>query len=411
MPPYGYPRTSGLPLPALRFGEPSVLDAAALADRWNPWIRLADSTTAPLRARHAVHLLRMLDEGPPPRQHWFGMVSVTTARSQVVCQSRAGRHLCDRPEELPDELRADGWRLLVERLDHWTDQDTDARTTIVALLTQLGFHRFAVRLVPRPPVGDRREQQLAYEVSRAAHQLNRMADPPFTIFGWLAANAEHPVLRLLSALQFVSNQVREHKNTARAKEWLGTAGRLSTELTGPDWLVHLGRSRHHRAAALYYSLVRQAPAAAKHLTTALHHDDVLAELATGEVQRHYQRENRRLVLEAAVKLETMSSGIATAPVNALDQLADLDPFDPDTCFTIGAFHESRSRWAEAAEAYLRAAAGGTVRGAHAAYQAGRCLEKIDAERANLAYGLCRDLDPAADVPLIPADDLASGRAS
>jgi hypothetical protein len=406
---HGYPRTSDLPFTELNFGAPSVLDVDALAQRWHPWIRLTDSTTAPLRARHAVHLLRLLRQPRTDEPHWFGMVSVATARVQVVRQCRLDEYVCGQPDTLPSGSRTSEWQELLDRLERWSDQDVTARTTIVTLLTQLGFARHVLRLIPSPAAGDSQAQHLAYEVARAGHQLNRISDAPFQVFEWLAANADHPMLRLLSALQFVSSQVREHSNAGLALRWLTVAGRLSDELTGPPAIVHLGRSRFHRAAALYYVLVRDLQQVAVHMTAALGHDDALADLDLDEVHRHYERENRRLVLEAMVKLDTMAH-TAHAPATAVSQIAHLDPFDPDPGFTVGHFHESRSEWLDAAAAYLRAAAGGTVRGAHAAHRAGECLRRADQpDQARLAYRLCHDLDPAADVPL-PADvDVAVGR--
>ncbi|MER7848899.1 hypothetical protein ABTZ03_33735 [Kitasatospora sp. NPDC096077] len=338
------------------------------------------------------------------------MISVTSARTQVAAQSRLGRLAAQPAEAVAQAGDSPGWQALGAALGNWQELDVPTRTTVVALLAQLGFHRYVVQLVPRPSAADSESEQLSYEVARAAHQYNRMSSAPMQIFSWLAEQAGSPVLRLLSALQFVSNQVREHRNTEEAAKWLAVSAELVERLKGPDWLVHLGRSRFHRAAGLFHTLTRDSAQAAAVMTAGLLADDELAlalprtDTATGVdafeagLVVHYHRENRRLVLEALLKLDTLA-GTSHAPKDAVGQLLALDPYDPDPNFTIGSYLERQGRVEEAAERYLDSAASGTVRGAHAACMAADCYEKLgNTDGATRARQLWRDLDPAAAVP-------------
>ncbi|MBA2695711.1 MAG: hypothetical protein H0U62_07675, partial [Actinobacteria bacterium] len=161
------------------------------------------------------------------------------------------------------------------------------------------------------------------------------------------------------------------------------------------WLEHLVRSRVHRAAALV--AVRQgAPGdGAAEMRAALAEDDRLSAVAAGELQLGYQRENRAVVLEAFLKLDTLA-GTAAAPADVVAQAKRVDPFDVDLLFAAGRFLTAREAWDEATGTFLAAAASGTVRGAVAGFEAGACFERLGRPaEAAAAYQLCLDLDPAA----------------
>lgn len=401
---YGYPRANDLPFSSLEFGPPEVLDLTELRLRWDPWLRIEDWPHAPLRARHCVFLRHLLDEPGPAEPHWFGMVSPTSARAQVAAQSRRGELAAADPQEVARAAGAAGWDRLATALSAWPELDVPTRTTAVALLTQLGFHRLVVRLVPRPAATDAQSELLSYEVARAAHQYNRMSGVPMEVFSWLTEHARSPLLRLLSSLQLVSNQVREHRNADEAADWLARAAQLADALDGEKWLTHLGRSRFHRAEGLYHTLNRDAGRTAAAMTAALREDDALAVALPGSaagqslqerIRTHYQQENRRLVLEALLKLDTMT-GSSSAPADAVAQLLELDAHDPDPRFTIGSFLGRRGDLDEAAGHYLAAAASGTVRGTHAAWSAEQCLRQLGRnDEAERTRQLLHDLDPAA----------------
>ncbi|MCG5219529.1 hypothetical protein [Streptosporangium sp. KLBMP 9127] len=394
---FAYRRDESQSFGELRFPEVETLDVAELARRWSAWIDLSDADPAPLRSLHAVHLARMLtgeDELEAPS--WFSTVSVTSSRYQVVAQARAHEHQCGRPEQLPEHLRTPRWRALVRFLDHWQELPVPDRIVVVMLLTQLGFHRHVVGLLPTLfPSGDPLRQHLAYEAGRAAFQLNRKSPVPAKIFAWLAEHAVRPALRTLAALQLVSAKSRDTRDPTAAGRWLGVAGKAADDLHAePAWLAHLVRSRHHRAAALHELSGGDHETVVGHMREALRHDDALAGLVDDPVRTHYQRENRGLVLEAHLKLDTLT-GKASAPADAVEQLLTLDPVDPEPLYAIGHYLAARDDWEAAHGVFWQAAGSGTLRGAMAANAAAVCAEQLgrpdDAARARL---LCRDLDPA-----------------
>ncbi|MGH4023344.1 MAG: hypothetical protein ACRDRV_02035 [Pseudonocardiaceae bacterium] len=382
----------------LDFPAPSVLDPVRLRERWSPWLHLTASDEAPLRARHALQLIGMLtgkqDLVVP---NWFSIVAPAGSRLQIIRQARLDGHQGDRPEQLPPAQRTAAWQALVDNLDRWAEQSTARRIILVELLTQLGFHRRAVELVPRmsSDIEDVLGQQLAYEVARAAFELNRRSTVPLRILEWLAEHAANPALRVLAALRVVSTMARVHRDQAGADLWLDRAGGEAEELGAePDWLRHLTVSRYHRAAALCRVSGRDLAGATEHLGAALRHDEQLAAVATDPLVQHYQRENRQLVLEACLKLDTMT-GSACAPGDAAEQAQLLHP-DQDLLFVLGEHRAGREEWQGAQEMFWAAAQLGTVHGAVAALCAGECRERLGRrDQAVTAYRLCLDLDPAS----------------
>jgi tetratricopeptide (TPR) repeat protein len=396
---FPYLRDTSRPFNELDFPPPDVLDVTELCRHWLSWLELTKANPSPIRSRHAVWLARMLtgeDELIAP--NWFSTVSVTSARYQVVRQARAEKYLCTEPAGLAGRCRLPRWQELVDRLTSWDEQDVSHRIVVVGLLTQLGFHRQVVRLVGELSMtpSDPFQQQLAYEVCRAAYQLNRSSQVPFEVFEWLAQCAVRPALRTLSALQLVSARARNGRDHALTSRWLAAATATAANLDEePAWLAHLVRSRYHRAAALHYLTERNLTQVTVHMSAALDHDDALAELADQPLQVHYQQENRSLVLEAFLKLDLLVDR-PVAPTDAVRQLSELDPLDPEPGYAIGAHHASRGDWLAAAGAFWKVAQSGTVRGAMAACAAGQCLERLSrVKAARTAYQLTLDLDPAA----------------
>ncbi|WP_049563076.1 hypothetical protein [Nonomuraea sp. SBT364] len=401
MPAFTHLRDESRPFGELSFPEVTVLDVGELRRRWSAWFDLSDSAPVPLRSRHAVHLARMLTgEAEPVTPHWFSTISVTSARHQVAVQARSRAYLCAHPGELPQELRTPRWHTLADRVERWAELTPSERVTVVSLLTQLGFHRTIMRLAGTLSMSaEATGQQLAYEIGRAAFQLNRKSPVPHEIFGRLAEQAGRPALRVLSALQLVSalSRGRDHASAAR---WLGVATRESAGLSRePGWLAHLVTSRYHRAAALHELSSGDREPVIAHMRAALDHDDALATLVDDPVRTHYQHENRALVLEAYLKLDTFA-GTSCAPADAVARLRELDPVDPEPLYAIGAFHASRKDWQAAREVFWTAAGSGTLRGAEAARAAAVCSRELGLDGdAALAHRLCVELDPASkDIP-------------
>jgi len=332
-------------------------------------------------------------ETEPAVPSWFSIISPAGTRDQVVRQARRDEYLATRPGDLAERLTTAPWRALTTAVREWPELDQVRRVVLIGLLTQLGCHRLVADLVPRVKVTPDCAvgQQLAYEVARSDRQLDRRSTVPLRVFTWLADHASRPSLRVSAGLQMASALVRAHQDPPGASTWLArcrqACGGLRAE---PAWLEHLVRSRVHRAAALV--AVRQgAPGdGAAEMRAALAEDDRLSAVAAGELQLGYQRENRAVVLEAFLKLDTLA-GTAAAPADVVAQAKRVDPFDVDLLFAAGRFLTAREAWDEATGTFLAAAASGTVRGAVAAFEAGACFERLGrpAEAAAASRWVCR----------------------
>ncbi|RSN34678.1 hypothetical protein DL990_13665 [Amycolatopsis sp. WAC 01416] len=365
-----------------------------------------------MRARHAPLLAAMLSgrmESAVP--NWFSIISPAGTREQLVRQSRSDDHLCPAPDSLPPALAGSHWQMLAVGVRNWPQQDPNRQVLLVQLLTQLGFHDTVAELVPRVTVraGDPTGQQLAFEVARSGRLLDRKSKAPLRVFDWLTEHADHPSLRVSSAIQLASALTRAHRDHSTAISWIYRADQESTQLgIGPDWLWHLLRSRRHRVAALIAARGGDHGRSAEEMRSALDHDDRLADLAHDRFTRHYQRENRALVIEAFLKLDTIT-GRDSAPAGIVESATRVDAYDPDLRFTAGSYLAGRERWDQALVAFLAAADSGTIRGAVGAFRAGLCLQRLRRpEAARRAYRLCLDLDP---VSISAAERLSAGATS
>lgn len=393
MRPPDYRRDGSRPIAALDFPEPGVLDVEALRRVWAPWFELTASPAAPVRARHAVHLLDMLTgRRDPVVPNFFSIVSPAGLRTQLARQARRDDVVADRPEALadprqPDTPARDRWRFVADELAAWDEQPVERRVLLVQLLTQLGFLRRVVELVPVLRTTD--SPRLAYEAARAACELNRHSTVPLQVLKWVAEQATDPDLRVLAPLRLASAFSRARRDVDTAEGWLAVAQRR-LDAVRPTWLAHLLGSRKHRTAALCRVLRRDPDGCAREMLLAAYHDARLG--ATGdELVRHYRVENRQLVLEASLKLAT-GSGTAFADADEAWQVMP----DADLLYVLGEYHESRDELARACQAYLGAARHGSVRGAVGAYRAGCVLDRMGRhDEARDAFRLCVDLDPAS----------------
>ncbi|MFI5561596.1 hypothetical protein ACIA2T_20170 [Amycolatopsis japonica] len=365
-----------------------------------------------MRARHAPLLATMLSgsiESPVP--NWFSIISPAGTREQLVRQSRSDDRLCPAPDSLPPALAGSHWRMLAAGVRNWSQQDPERRVLLVQLLTQLGFHDKVAELMPRVTVraDDPIGQQLAFEVARSGRLLDRKSKAPLRVFEWLTEQADHPALRVSSAIQLASALTRAHRDHSAAITWIRRADQEDVRLrTGPDWLWHLLRSRRHRVAALIAARGGEHSRGAEEMRSALDHDDRLSDLAHDRLTRHYRRENRALVIEAFLKLDTIT-GRDSAPAGIAESAAQVDAYDPDLHFTTGSYLAAKERWDEAQVAFLASATSGTIRGAVGAFQAGLCLQRLGRPgAARRAYRLCLDLDP---VSISAAERLSSGATS
>ncbi|WP_410600789.1 hypothetical protein [Amycolatopsis sp. lyj-90] len=373
---------------------------------------MSDSAEAPVRARHASLLAAMLSGSMESKvPNWFSIISPAGTREQLVRQSRSDDHLCPIPTSLSPALGGSHWQLLAVGARNWSQQDPNRQVLLVQLLTQLGFHDTVATLVPRVTVraGDPIGQQLAFEIARSGRLLDRKSKAPLRVFEWLTEHADHPALRVSSAIQLASALTRAHHDHNTALTWIRRADGENARLdSGPEWLWHLLHSRRHRVAALIAARADDHGRGAEEMRSALDHDDRLADLAHDGLTRHYQRENRALVIEAFLKLDTIT-GCDSAPAGIVESATRVDAYDPDLRFAAGSYLAGCERWDQAQEAFLAAAGSGTIRGAVGAFRAGLCLQRLRRpDAARRAFRLCLDLDPAS---ISAAERLSTGATS
>lgn len=411
-----YERDSARTIRELEFPCATVLDTAALRRRWAPWFDLSPAPDTPRRAQHAAQLASMLDgDAEPAVPHWFSIISPAGTREQIIRQARLDDYLVTAPDAMPELLRTGRWRSLADAVRRWAELDPARRVVVIELLTQLGFHPAVARLVPQVTMTPEDElgQQLAYEVARSCRQLDRHSTVPLQVFGWLAEEAVRPSLRVSAALQVASALTRAQRAPEQASDWLKRCAAASTELRHePAWLEHLVRSRVHRAAALVAVRLGKPANGADEMRAALAEDDLLADV-DADPQASYQLENRALVLEAFLKLDTATS-LGAAPADVVTQARQVDPYDVDLHFAVGRYLVAQDAADQGVQAFLTAAGSGTVRGAVAAFEAGLALDRLGRPgEAAAAYRLCLDLDPASTSARerLTAGPVAAGRTS
>jgi tetratricopeptide (TPR) repeat protein len=244
------------------------------------------------------------------------------------------------------------------------------------------------------------DPHLTYEVARAAYQLGAM-DGALQAFAALsgAACTSLPI-RLNAASRLVAHYARSGSDLDACGHWseVAAAAMPAADAGRMDFPTGLAVSRVHRAAALYASRRRDAASVAATLEAADAADRALEPLAEGDLRRLELGQNRRLILEAALKAFVATGG-RVDPLDAAvsaDRLTELDPWDPYTRLTVGDAHWILGDDERALASYDVATQMGTLVGAHAAHR-GAVLLARTGRRGEAKVWLARAtaLDPAA----------------
>jgi hypothetical protein len=390
-----YPRDDSRPLAVL---TPDA-DPAGIAERrrvWAPYLTGAAQAEAPL-ATQFVPLLIDADSDDEPDVAWPATLYPAGFRNQVL-----GHCAIEPATSWVAEGRRPGG--VVHRVCRHLPADigdSAARDRLGLALTfnTLSLYRATVQVLGRYARSVQTEPHLTYEVARAAYQIGSTG-PALQAFAALAgAGCPSLPIRLNAASRLVAHHARSGRDLEACGHWVEVSTTIPTgEAADTDFATGLAVSRVHRAAALHAARRRDAAAVTATLQAADAADRAAEPLAHGPLHRLALRQNRRLLLEAALKAYVASGGRVDAlgAQRSADRLANLDPWDPYTRLTVG-----DARWvlgddAGALASYELAARMGTLVGAHAAHRGAVVLSRTGRGGEATAWlARARALDPAA----------------
>ena len=393
-----YARDSSQPLSVLELDADTRTSIEQRRARWAPYLTGAPLADAPLATRFVPLLMSSdpvddMDVAWPAtlypagfRNQVLGHCAIGPAASWVAESRRPGgvvRRICQ-GRDLPTEV------------GDWSGPD---RLRLALTLNSLSLYRATVQVLGRH-ARSMEDPHLAYEVARAAYQVGAM-DGALQAFAALSgAVCTSLPIRLNAASRLVAHYARSGRDLDSCGHWseVTAAAMPAAEAGRMDFATGLAVSRIHRAAALYASRRRDAASVTATLEAADAVDRSLEPLATGDLRRLELWQNRRLILEAALKAYVATGGRVDplgAAVSA-DRLTDLDPLDPYTRLTVGDAHWILGDDERALASYDVAAQMGTLVGAHAAHR-GAVLLARTGRRGEAKVWLARAtaLDPAA----------------
>jgi hypothetical protein len=237
------------------------------------------------------------------------------------------------------------------------------------------------------------DQHLLYEIARGVHRYVPTAEPALRALSWLSENAV-PTIRMLSVTQLVAHAVRVGRDVPSAQRHRARGDQTLQHLADTEGTVlpALIRSRFHRVAALADWASGVSPSASLGLAERAHAE--LDHAATTNTERQLAAENRKILLEAALK-----AGPTENTEQQILELIDLDPADPDSLLFCGDARLKQGRIEDAIALYIRAGNLVTTAAALGHYRAAQCLEYLGRPtEAAAAYASALALDPAAVEP-------------
>lgn len=379
-------------------GFPDI-DHNRLAIFWRPLIDMRQSPCAPMRLQAIAHVNRWLADRDSREWAWFSRHSVAGLRNQVIRHAGLPRYACRDPRRLPEELRSDEWRTLVDAIGEFHDMHPLRRRLVVFQLVQMSFYNVAVGLArDAQPDGTTDTDHYLYEVARAYYGAPGHEHDAIRLFDYLATTAEDPVIRLAAAGQGISVAIRKQGDLDLARRF-ESHGRADND--GSSWLRLLMRSRYHRAVALIRLREKAFREMRDEVNLAWEFAERLFDDRLEGTDQYVAVENRRIVLESVIKAEGRSpDGKRNARVQeACDQLLAIDPHCLHARLDVADSYASAGMYEEAAYWYSRTGELGVGAGAMAWYRAGQCYDALGryADAAN-AMGRCLELDTTAVQP-------------
>jgi hypothetical protein len=289
------------------------------------------------------------------------------------------------------------WEVLQDHVARFRKLNASTKAWVISALSQMTLYEDCLRLSQGQALDLDRKQDgaLAYEIGRSLQRVDVHHRLPVQLFEGILSSKADPYLRAACAIQFMVRGARYQSDAAMARGASNTGERLlKAEHAQPrDPFRHaIMCSRFFRADALV-SVVHggvRTPAQATELSRQWHeHAESLCD--SSPEQRQLVRENKRLVVEASLKLATHNRNMDGSKF--AQELIAIDGADPDCLAFVGDYWASRHNWQLASAYHLRAMRRGTVRSVVSAITAGDLLIKNGRNVAGLrAYQRALALD-------------------
>ncbi|MEU6602010.1 hypothetical protein [Streptomyces flaveolus] len=384
------------------FGEPRVLDVDGLRNTWLPWVSLQDHPTSPVLAKNALKAwerTRRTDADDLLARPWTSMIAPGGLRSFVLAQARTLDHLAQ-PDGHPMPAAMQDFR---NTWQGWlTGDDPLRRVQATAILGALTASQPVVQTEePDLTVNDPLQQHYCYERAKVLRARNPEDARAEAALEEIARHAVEPAIRTLATVNVITYILRFQANPEKAWSWIehGAAQLPALFAEHPQWLGQVIANHFHRIKALHHTRQGEHEEVLAALEDATAADEGARTQAAADLDAaHVWSEGHSLLLGVKVRYHTRCKGDPAELTDVLAELERTDPYNPESRKMVAELYASADRLPEAAEHFERAAQGGTVQGAMAAYRAYQChTEAGDAEQADRALRLLADLDPSADI--------------
>lgn len=395
-----YARTAG----RTEFSDPKVLDVEALRQLWLPWITLEDHPKSHMLARNVSmiwHHARAVPADDILARPWVQVMASGGLRPFVLSQTRVSDHLTAETGAVPpamQELRST-WK-------DWLDGDDELRRLqAVALLGNL---------TATLPVLDTEEpdltrteplyQHYCFERAKAIRLRDPDHEPSECVLEHLARHAVEPALRLISLVNLITFAVRYTSGVDRVERWIEDGSALLPELKShPRWLAGIIGNHFYRVVALTYVKQKDFDRAAVEIEKASEaNNSAEAVLGDDPWLSYIVAEGHSLIEGVRVRLQVRKGGSPDAVSSVIEDLIETEPHS-EIRNVIGDLFSLNDEHEEAAGHYMQAAAGGSIHGAIAAFNAYQSYQKAgDRQGMGDALQLLADLDPSADISVYGA---------
>ncbi|MEO2219246.1 hypothetical protein ABGV49_19510 [Chromobacterium vaccinii] len=362
-------------IPASTTPWPTILN-----NTWAPLIRLSPATPQhPLKLGNINYLLdRLVKRGDSSSELNFPLTSfLSPPDMRLWLALRAGESELSFRMLPTSRLPSDEWLALQDHVKKFDKLDTHIKPWLISTLAQLTLYEDCVKLAQGQDfdLDQTQDSALAYEIGRALQRIDFRHKLPIQIFKGILSGQADSYLRVASAIQFMVRGSRFKINASMAKKASQQGEKLLVaEHQAPrDPFRHaVMYSRFYRAEALVSAVhgSKWTPAEAIEKSDQWH---THAEFFSDHSPEHQQllRENKRLVIEACLKLATRHGD--DEGKKFAEKLIAFDGSDPDCLAFVGNYWLSQGNWRLASTYHLRAMRRGTVRSVLSAITAGDLL--------------------------------------
>ncbi|MFD6297237.1 hypothetical protein ACFWFU_20750 [Streptomyces sp. NPDC060235] len=381
------------------FRDPKVLDVEALRRLWLPWISLEDHPKSHMLARNVSmiwHHARAVPADNILARPWVQVMASGGLRPFVLSQTRMSDHLTDEASAVPSamqELRST-WKA-------WLDGDDELRRLqAVALLGNMTA-TLPVLETEEPDLTRRDPlyQHYCFERAKAIRLRDPGHEPSERVLEHLARHAAEPALRLISLVNLITFAVRYTSGVDRVEPWIEYGNALLPDLKShPQWLAGIIGNHFYRVVALTYVKQKDFDRATVEIEKAsAANNSAKATLNDDRWMSYIVAEGHSLIEGVKVRFQVRKGGSPDEVSSVIEDLIETEPH-AESRNVIGDLFSLNDEHEEAAGHYMQAAAGGSIHGAIAAFNAYQSYQKAgDRHRMQEALYLLQDLDPSADI--------------